>query len=85
MRVIREDSLKTKIEKEINKNEVVHGAIVRIELSLEDFERFVDHVNEWTFVFNRRDNWKSNTRGIALSGDHLVWRGVCIQTSQSYK
>ena len=83
MNVVRSELIKDKINQEINKDNSVYGEIERIELNDRDFRAFVTQIDGWGAVVSRRGH-RSKVED-SLSGDYVVWRGVCVQHHESYE
>mgnify|MGYP003625679901 CR=1 FL=1 len=83
MKVVRNELIKDKINGEINRGISVYGEILRIELNLREFSAFVTQVDSWYAVLLNRCPVRTRAE-IPMSGDYLVWRGVCIQHHETY-
>lgn len=79
MRVVREETILQKIDKEIEKK---HPKINRIELTSKEFKNFVLDLTEASLSFSNENIMNG---GSDLSGSYIMYEGVCVQTHDSYE
>ena len=76
MKVVRGESLSDKISRELSRSEEVYGVIVRIELTLLEFDEFISY---------NAIGHRVIPNGRVESGAYVTFKGVCFQTHKDYE